>query len=86
MVKLNGFRVLGLAGVLIALLTAVGGLVISHAAGGSAIQATVYNDAVRFTVQNEKVALLRAEVFDLGGKRLFDSGPVMGMQRSAVSN
>lgn len=50
MVKLNGFRVLGLAGVLIALLTAVGGLVISHAAGGSAIQATVYNDAVRFTV------------------------------------
>ena len=52
---------------------------ISQAAGGqSGVRALVYNDAVRFMVQNEKVALLRAEVFDLGGKRLFDSGPVMG--------
>jgi len=33
---------------------------------------------VRFVVQNEQVSILRAEVFDLGGKRLFDSGPVMG--------
>jgi hypothetical protein len=24
------------------------------------------------------MAILRAEVFDLGGKRLFDSGPVIG--------
>jgi len=53
----------------------------------SGIRALVYDDAVRFAVQNEKVAVLRAEVFDLGGKRLFDSGPVMGIsnQRSAVS-
>jgi hypothetical protein len=59
--------------VLIALLSAVGGLVISKAAGGSSIQATVYDDAVRFAVQSEKVAVMRAEVFDLNGKRLPDS-------------
>jgi len=76
--KVGKFKLLGLAAVLIALLTAVGGLVISQAAGGSGIQATVYNDAVRFAIQNEKVAVLRAEVFDLAGKRLFDSGPTMG--------
>ena len=33
---------------------------------------------VRFAVQNEQVAVLRAEVFNLAGKQLFDSGPVMG--------
>jgi len=73
--SLSRSKLLGLAAVLIALLTAVGGLVISQAAGGQGgIQATVYNDAVRFTVQNETVSILRAEVFNLSGKRLFDSG------------
>jgi len=73
------FKLLGVAAVLVALLTAVGGLVISQAAGGQGnIRALVYNDAVRFVIGNEKVAILRAEVFDLGGKRLFDSGPMMG--------
>jgi len=77
--KLRGFKVAMVVVALIALLTAVGGLVISQAAGGgSGIQATVYNDAVRFTAQNEKVSILRAEVFDLGGKRLFDFGLFMG--------
>ena len=33
---------------------------------------------VRFAVQNEQVAVLRAEVFNLAGKQLFDSGPTMG--------
>jgi hypothetical protein len=42
------------------------------------VQATVYDDAVRLTVQNDQVEILRAEVFNLGGKRLFDSGPTMG--------
>ena len=79
MFALNRFRLLGLAAVLIALLATVGGLVISQAAGGSSIQATVYDNAVRFTVQNDKVAVMRAEVFDLGGKRLFDSGRCWGM-------
>lgn len=84
--RASRFRLLGLVTVLITLLT-VGGLMIFQAAGGqSGIQATVYNNAVRFTVQNEKVAILRAEVFNLSGKRLFDSGPVMGMQRSAIRN
>jgi len=73
------FKVAMVAAVLVALLTAVGGLVISQAAGGgSGIQATVYDDAVRFTIQSEQVAILRAEVFNLAGKRMFDSGPVMG--------
>lgn len=44
--------------------------------GQSRIRALVYNDVVRFSIQNEKVALLRAEVFDLAGKRLFDSQPL----------
>jgi len=79
MLKPDRFKLLGVAAVLIALLTAVGGLVISQAAGGqSGIQALIYNDVVRFTVQNEQVSILRAEVFDLSGKRLFDSGPVQG--------
>ncbi len=88
--RLGKFKLLGLVAVLIALLTAVGGLVISQAAGGqSGIQAAVYDDAVRFTVQNDQVEILRASargitrdgtipgarVFDLAGKRLFDSGP-----------
>jgi len=77
--KLGRFKLLGVVAVLVALLTAVGGLVISQAAGGgSGIQATVYDDAVRFTVQNEKVEILRAEIFNLGGQRIFDSGPTMG--------
>ena len=75
--KLRGFKVAMVAAVLI-----------SQAAGGGSIQATVYDDAVRFTVQNEKVAVMRAEVFNLSGKRLFDSGPVMAIavssQRSAI--
>jgi hypothetical protein len=78
MFKRGRFKVAMVAAVLIALLTAVGGLVISQAAGGSDIQATVYDDAVRFTVQNDRVEILRAEVFDLSGKHLFDSGPTMG--------
>ena len=86
--KLGRFKLIGLVAVLIALLTTVGGLVISQAAGKSGVQAAVYDDVVRFTVQNEKVAILRAEVFDLAGKRLFDSGPVIGIsgQQSAISN
>ena len=73
------FKVAAVAVALVALLTAVGGLVISQAAGGqSGIRATVYDDAVRFAIQNEKVSILRAEVFNLSGKRLFDSGPTMG--------
>jgi len=83
------FKVAMVAVVLVVLLTATGGLVISQAAAGRTdIRALLYNDVVRFTIENGKVALLRAEVFDLSGKRLFDSGPVIGIsnQRSAVSS
>jgi len=77
--SLGRFRLAMVAVALVALLVTVGGLVISQAAGGQGgIRATVYDDAVRFTIQNEQVAILRAEVFNLAGKRLFDSGPVMG--------
>jgi hypothetical protein len=75
---LGKFKLVGVAAVLGALLAVTGGLIVSLAAGGSSIQAKVYDDAVRFTIQNDRVEILRAEVFDLGGKRLFDSGPVMG--------
>ena len=33
---------------------------------------------MRFAAQNDQVEIVRAEVFDLAGKWLFDSGPVMG--------
>lgn len=50
------FRLAMVAAVLIALLTAVGGLVISQAAGGQGgIRALVYNDVVQFTVGKGKV-------------------------------
>jgi len=48
--KLRSFKVVMVVAMLVTLLTAVGGLVISQAAGGSSIQATVYGDAVRFVV------------------------------------
>lgn len=38
----------------------------------------MYDDAVRCTIQNDEVTILRADVFNLAGKRLFDCGPVMG--------
>lgn len=62
---------------LVGLLIGAGGWMALQAPGGqSRIRALVYNDVVRFSIQNEKVALLRAEVFDLAGKRLFDSQPL----------
>ena len=73
-------RLLWLVPVPIALLTAVGGLVISQAAAGrSDIRALLYGDTVRFTVQNEKMALLRVELFNLAA--LFSTKP----RRSARS-
>ncbi len=46
-----------------------------------------YQDLVRFAVQDQQASILRAEIFDLGGQRIFDSGPTIGIsnQRSAVS-
>jgi len=77
--RLSKFRLIGLTAVLIALLAVIGGLIISWAAGErSGVQVLIYNDRVRFVVQDDKVTIMRAEVFDLGGKRLYDSGPVMG--------
>lgn len=72
------FKLLGLTTLLIGLLASVGGLVISQAAGQSGIRALVYEDAVRFAVEDGRATLVRVEVFNLGGKRLFDSGPEMG--------
>ncbi|MCR4405185.1 MAG: hypothetical protein NUW06_07950 [Candidatus Acetothermia bacterium] len=43
----------------------------------SVVTAIRYSDSVRFAVPNDQVAILRATVFDLGGKRLFDPRLVM---------
>jgi len=80
MLRVTRFRLLMLAIVLGIAVASVAGVTFSSSSGGDkgVVTAIRYSDAVRFAVQNEKVAVLRAEVFDLGGKRLFDSGPVMG--------
>jgi len=80
MLRITRFRLLMLAVVLTIVITSVAGITFSsNSAGGKGIVTAIrYSDAVRFTVQNEQVAVLRARVFNLSGKRLFDSGPVMG--------
>lgn len=45
----------------------------------------MYDNAVRFTVQNDRVETLRAEVFDLAGKRLFDSGLFIGQRLRLIN-
>jgi len=77
MVRLAKFRLLALAIVLVIAVASVAGITFSsNSAGGKGVITAIrYSDVVRFTVQNEKVEILRAEVFDLAGKRLFDSGP-----------
>ena len=73
------FKLLGVVAVLVALLTAVGGLVVSQAASGqSGVQVSLYQDLVRFAVQDQQASILRAEIFNLGGRRIFDSGPTLG--------
>jgi len=36
-------------------------------------------------VEGENISILRAEVFDLAGRRIFDSGPVMGISTQALA-
>ena len=90
MLRVTRFRLLMLVVVLAIAIASVAGVTFSSSSGGDRVVVTAirYSDAVRFTVQNEKVSILRAEVFDLAGKRLFDSGPVIGIshQRSAISS
>ena len=80
MLNLTRFRLLMLAVVLAIAVASVAGITFSSSSAGGkgAVTAIRYSDVVRFAVQNEKVAVMRAEVFNLSGKRLFDSGPVMG--------
>jgi hypothetical protein len=78
MFELAKFRLLVLAVVLGIAVASVAGITFSSTESKGAVTAVRYSDVVRFTVQNEKVEILRAEVFDLAGKRLFDSGPTMG--------
>ena len=77
--RVGRFKLLVVAVLLAGLLIGTGSWMALQAAGRqSGIRALVYEDAVRFTIENGKAALLRAEVFDLAGRRLFDSGPVLG--------
>ena len=85
MLRVTRFRLLMLVVVLSIAVASVAGITFSSNSAGDngVVTAIRYSDAVRFAVQDEKVAVMRAEVFDLGGKRLYDSGPVMAI---AVSN
>ena len=80
MFRATRFRLLMLVVVLGLAIASVAGITFSSSSGGDkgVVTAIRYSDVVRFVVQSDKVAVMRAEVFDLGGKRLFDSGSVMG--------
>jgi len=77
MFRLAKFRLLALVVVLGIAVASVAGITFSSnsAEGKGIVTAVRYSDAVRFAVQNEQVAVLRADVFNLSGKRLYDSGP-----------
>ncbi len=77
--QVSKLKLLVLAAVLGALLA--GGWMALQAVGkqnGIAVKALNYDDRVRFVVEGQNVSILRAEVFDLAGRRLFDSGPIAG--------
>jgi len=71
-------RLMAMAIAWVGLLTVTGGFVFSQSSDEAQVQAIAYDNAVRFRIPNDQVSLLRAEVFDLSGKRLYDSGPNMG--------
>jgi len=77
----------GLAVALGALMAVTGGLVISQAAG-RAVQRPRSISPRSKDVGHWTLDRFKAEVFNLGGKRLFDSGPMIGIsnQRSAISS
>ncbi len=80
MFKATRLRMLILAVVLGIAIASVAGITFSSSSAGdkNVVTAIRYSDVVRFTIENDRVEILRAEVFDLAGKRLYDSGPVMG--------
>ncbi len=89
MLKLNRVKLLTVVGVLAALLVGAGGWLGSQAANKpDSVQVLAYQDLVRFAVQDRQTSILRAEIFNLGGQRIFDSGPTIGIsnQRSAISS
>lgn len=85
MLRVTRFRMLMLAVVLGIAVASVAGVTFSSTESKGVVTAIRYSDVVRFTIENERVQIVRAEVFNLSGKRLFDSGPVIGMQQSAIS-
>jgi hypothetical protein len=78
MFRTTRLRMLMLAVVLGIAVASVAGITFSSTESKGVVTAVRYSDVVRFTVQNDQVEIVRAEVFDLAGKRLFDSGPTMG--------
>jgi len=72
---MNRPELFGLAAVLLALLTAVGGLVISQAAGRAVQRPRSIGPRFK-DVGHRTMDRLKSEVFNLSGKRLFDSGLV----------
>lgn len=74
----NRFKLLTVLGVFVVLLGVTGSWVTSQPAGArDGVRVLVYNDVIRFSVQSDGVEILRSEIFDLGGRQVFDSGPMM---------
>ncbi len=78
MFRATGLKMLMLAAVLGAAVASVAGITFSSTESKGVVTAIRYSNVVGFTIQNDRVEILRAEVFNLAGKRLFDSGPTMG--------
>ncbi|MCR4405260.1 MAG: hypothetical protein NUW06_08335 [Candidatus Acetothermia bacterium] len=79
MLKVTRFRLLMLTMVLGIAVASVAGITFSSSSAEKGVVTAIrYSDVIRFAVQDEQAAVMRAEVFNLTGKRLYDSGPVMG--------
>ena len=77
--RLRSYRLAAVGAVLLALILSTGGWVFTQAAGrGETLQILAYDNLVRFVVQDQQASILRAEIFNLGGRRIFDSGPTLG--------
>ena len=77
--KVRSYRLVAVGGILLALLVSTGGWVFTQAAGrGETLQILTYDNLVRFVIREQGASILRVEVFDPSGKRLYDSGPSLG--------
>ena len=71
-------KLAGIIGVLAIAILGAGGWVLLGSDDGNEIQAIRQGSQIQFRIANNAVETMRTEIFNLGGKRLYDSGPTTG--------